>query len=140
MCKCNNLALEKTSKVILFDGVCNLCNGFVQFVIERDIDNIFKFASLQSDYGQNFLKEHNFNTEKFDSFILVEGKGYKTKSTAALTIFSYLKGYSFTKPLIYLPKIIRDYVYTSVANNRYSLFGKSESCWLPTAELKEKFL
>lgn len=131
----------KSSKIILFDGVCNLCNSTVQFVIDYDPENKFKFASLQSDFGQNFLKENNLSTEAFKSIILVEGEKYYTQSDAVLRIGKELKGkYKYAGALLWIPRFIRDFVYSIVSKNRYSWFGKKDNCWLPTPELKEKFL
>ncbi|APD05575.1 alpha-N-acetylgalactosaminidase [Flavobacteriaceae bacterium UJ101] len=132
--------MEKTRKVILFDGVCNLCNGFVQFVIERDEEKVFQFASLQSDFGQQFLEKHSLNTQEFDSFILLEGEEYFTESTAGLKVLSQLKGFSFARFFLYLPSFLRNLAYKLIAKNRYTLFGKADTCWLPTPELKERFL
>lgn len=128
-------------KIILFDGVCNLCNSTVQKVIENDYKNQFKFASLQSEFGQEFLKKNDLSTEEFNSIILVDGERYFTKSDAALRIGRELKGiYKWSKLLFVFPKFIRDFVYDIISQNRYRWFGKQESCWLPTPDLQEKFL
>lgn len=130
-----------TDKVILFDGVCNLCNGFVQKIIKRDKNDVFKFASLQSDFGQDFLKKNKFDSSEFKSIILIDGDEYYTKSTAALKIGKELKGiYAISGLFLCFPKFIRDGVYDLVAKNRYKWFGKQESCWMPTPELKKKFI
>jgi predicted DCC family thiol-disulfide oxidoreductase YuxK len=126
--------------VIFFDGVCNLCNGAVQFTIERDPKNIFRFASLQSEYAKTALTPFNISYQELDSFILLEnGKVYK-RSTAALHVAKKLNG---LWPLLYgfiiVPRFIRDAVYNYVGKNRYKWFGKQESCWVPTPELKSKF-
>ncbi len=129
------------ASVILFDGVCNLCNGFVQFVIKRDKKNIFRFASLQSEFGQKFLTENKLNAVVFKSIILVKGTSYFSQSTAALKIFKELNGVcKLLYVFIITPKFIRDAVYNLVARNRYSWFGKKESCMIPSNELEEKFL
>ena len=130
----------KNKKIVLFDGVCNLCNSSVQFIIEKDIENQFQFASLQSEFGQEFLKKHSLNTQKFDSIILVDGNQYFTQSSAALKIGEHLKGFKWLKIFWVVPKFIRDFVYSIISKNRYKWFGKQENCWLPTPELKEKFL
>lgn len=128
-------------KIILFDGVCNLCNSSVQRVIENDKKNVFKFASLQSEFGQEFLKKNQFSQEKFDSMILIDGDKFYTQSDAALRIGKELKGiYKFAGSLLWVPKFIRNAVYDFISRNRYNWFGKKESCWLPTPELKQKFL
>ncbi|MES2373256.1 MAG: thiol-disulfide oxidoreductase DCC family protein [Bacteroidota bacterium] len=127
--------------IIFFDGVCNLCTGVVQYVIRHDPKRRFRFASLQSEVGQQLLKQYNLPSEEFGSFILFEkGKVY-TKSTAALTVAKNLNG---LLPIWYtwiiLPKFIRDAVYNLVARNRYKWFGKKEECWIPTPELNGLFI
>ncbi len=131
----------KNELIILFDGVCNLCNGMVQFVIKNDAKKRFQFASLQSISGQEILQKFQLSTDVFDSFILLENGRLFTKSTAALRVVKRLKGlwlllYSF----IIVPKFIRDAVYNLIAKNRYKWFGKQETCWVPTPTLKERFL
>ena len=127
--------------IILFDGVCNLCNGAVQFVIKRDNKNRFLFASLQSQEGIEILKEYNLSSHKMNSFFLVDnGKVYE-RSTAALKVLNKLKG---LWPLFYIfiivPKFVRDGVYNWIAKNRYQWFGRKDECMIPTPELKAKFL
>lgn len=127
--------------VILFDGVCNLCNGFVQFTIERDKDQYFKFASLQSDTAKEILASFGLDNQSLSTVILVENGQYYTKSTAGLTIISRFGGlWSLAKVLLIFPKFIRDVVYDFIARNRYKWFGEKESCWIPTPELKKRFL
>lgn len=131
----------ETSKIILFDGVCNLCNSSVQKVIENDKKNLFKFASLQSDFGQKFLKDKQLNSDEFDSIILIDGDKFYTASDAALRIGKELKGiYKISSLFLLLPKFIRDGVYKIISKNRYQWFGKQESCWVPTKELQDKFI
>lgn len=125
----------------MFDGVCNLCNASVQFVIKRDRDNTFKFASLQSAYGQQLMQREGFSTENLTSFILVEnGKAYR-RSTAALRVAKQLPG---AWPLLYVfilvPPFIRNAVYDFIAANRYRWFGKQEACMVPTPELRSRFI
>jgi predicted DCC family thiol-disulfide oxidoreductase YuxK len=127
--------------VILFDGVCNLCNGFVQFTIERDKDQYFKFASLQSEAAKEILASFGLDNRSLSTVILVENGQYYTKSTAGLTIISRFGGFwSLVKVLLIFPKFIRDVVYDFIARNRYKWFGEKESCWIPTPELKKRFL
>ena len=128
-------------KIILFDGVCNLCNGFVQFIIKRDQNAIFKFAALQSDYGQAFLKSQNLNQLELKSVILIEGEKIYTQSTAALKITKYLDGaWKFGYALIIVPPFIRNGIYKIVSKYRYKWFGKKDQCMVPTVDLKERFL
>ena len=135
--------LEEGKKLILFDGVCNLCNGAVQYIIKRDRKDVFRFAALQSAIGRQFIEERNIDTTKVDSIVLVEpGVAYFVKSTAALYIayeFGGLwKGLKFFEWV--LPVSIRDGIYNFVAKNRYKWFGKKEFCMIPTPELKAKFM
>ncbi len=128
-------------KIILFDGICNLCNQSVQFIIEHDSKNQFKFASLQSEFGQDFLKKNQLNAIDFDSIIYIEGDNYYMKSSAALKIAKHLDGkISWLRYFWNVPPVIRDTAYGLIAKNRYKWFGKNESCWLPTKELKAKFI
>ena len=130
-----------SEKIILFDGVCNLCNSTVQKVIENDAKNQFKFASLQSEFGQKFLEKNKLSKDEFNSMILVDGEKFYTRSDAALRIGKELKGlYKLSGLLFAFPKFIRNSVYDFVSRNRYKWFGKQESCWLPIPELKEKFI
>lgn len=137
-----NEVLPKNKKIVLFDGVCNLCNSFVNFIIERDKNDIFRFASLQSPIGQKLVKERGLDPEKLESVILIDpGIAYYQKSTAAIEISKHLSGsYSNLKYFSFLPENIRDSFYNIIANNRYRWFGKAENCSIPTPELKAKFL
>lgn len=127
--------------IILFDGICNLCNGVVQFIINHDPENKFLFASLQSDAGQQLLKQFNLPSENFNSFILVQDNKVYNKSTGALKVARQIKGaWSWLYIFIIIPKFIRDAVYNWIAQNRYKWFGKKDACMLPTPELKARFL
>lgn len=136
------MELPKDKKIVLFDGVCNLCNGAVTFIIERDKKDIFRFASLQSEIGKELVAERGLDPEELDSIILIDpGVAYYRKSTAALEISRELSGgYSLLKNFLFIPENLRDGVYNFVANNRYKWYGKKESCMIPTPELKSKFL
>lgn len=128
-------------KIILFDGVCNLCNGAINFVIKKDTGNVFKFAALQSEIGKTLLSKFNLDTSKVDSIILIDGEKCYVKSSAALHAAKHLKGlYPLLYGFLILPKFIRDSVYDYIAKNRYKWFGKTESCMIPTPELRNKFL
>lgn len=131
----------KSSKIVLFDGICNLCNSSVQLIIENDSKNLFQFASLQSAFGQKFLQENNLPDDAFKSLILIDGENFFTKSEAALRIGKELDGlYKVLRIFLWTPKFIRDFVYDYIAKNRYKWYGKRDSCWIPTDELKQKFL
>ncbi len=127
--------------IIFFDGLCNLCNSSVQFVIEHDKHATFKFASLQGEVGQKLLLDSGLSNNNFSSFILLENDKVYTESTAALRVARKLNG---VLPLVYcfiiIPAFIRNAVYRYIANHRYEWFGKREECWIPTKELKERFL
>ncbi|SRX56174.1 thiol-disulfide oxidoreductase DCC family protein [Aequorivita sp. CIP111184] len=128
-------------KIILFDGVCNLCNGAVTYIIQRDKKNIFKFAALQSEIGKQLVAKFKIDTKKVDSIIFIDGEKHYEKSTAALRISKDLSGaYPLLFGFMIVPKFIRNAVYDYIARNRYKWFGKKESCMIPTAELKERFL
>ena len=133
--------MEQKNPIILFDGVCNLCNNSVQFVLKHDTEKIFRFASLQSTAGQALLKEHNLPQNGFNSFVLIkEGKVF-LKSTAALMVARQLKGaIKFLYGFIIVPPFIRNAVYNVIAKNRYKWFGKQESCMMPTSDLQSRFL
>ncbi len=129
-------------KIILFDGVCNLCNSSVQFVIKRDKKDLFRYAALQSEVGQQLVQERRIDTTQVDSIVLIEpGVAYYTKSDAALEIAQDLGGlWKLTVVFSWIPTSIRNAVYDFIARNRYKWFGKKESCMVPTPELQAKFL
>ncbi len=132
---------ENAPAVILFDGVCNLCNGFVQFVIRHDSAGYFRFAALQSEAGQKVLQHVHFSDYTIDSVVLVQQEKFYVRSTAALKILRHLDGgWPLTYAAIILPAFLRDFVYIILARNRYRWFGKQESCLLPIPELKQRFL
>lgn len=126
---------------ILFDGVCNYCNSMVNFVIRQDKSQIFRFGTLQSASAQELLEHYHLPIKDFDSFVFIEtGKAW-VKSTAALKVMKHLSWYwQWTQLFWIVPKFIRDGVYSFVAKNRYKWFGKKESCMIPSAELRSRFL
>ncbi|CAG2532729.1 DCC family [Maribacter dokdonensis] len=134
--------VEKSKKIILFDGVCNLCNNSVQFVIKRDVNDVFQFAALQSETGKRLLTERNIDTQEVDSIILIEPNiAYYTKSAAALEIGKHLKGLkAISSILLWLPEALRNIVYDFIARNRYKWYGKKDNCMIPSEELKSKFI
>ncbi|SHM68077.1 thiol-disulfide oxidoreductase DCC family protein [Flavobacterium xinjiangense] len=134
--------LPKNKKIILFDGVCNLCDAAVQFVIKHDKKDDFRFVALQSDLGQEIIKHIGINTKNIDSIILYEpGIAYYYKSEAVLEIAKNLSGiFYFATIFKILPTKLRDQIYDYIAKNRYKWYGKKESCMIPTKELKSKFL
>lgn len=127
--------------VVLFDGVCNLCNHSVQFIIRRDKKGRFLFAALQSDFGKKHLEGQGIPTENLETIVLVKGEKVYQRSDAILEIVRQLSG---LWPMLYVfklvPKIIRDWVYDFVARHRYQWFGRKDQCMIPTPELKMRFL
>lgn len=134
--------LPKEKKIILFDGVCNLCDTSVQFIIKKDKKDSYRFVSLQSELGQKIIKHIGIDLTKIDSIVLYEpGIAYYLKAEAALKIAAGLNGlYPFLKLFSVLPKSLTNLVYDYIAKNRYKWYGKKESCMIPTLELKSKFL
>lgn len=127
--------------IVLFDGVCNLCSGAVQFILRNDPKGQFRFASLQSASGQKLLEQHNLPTEIIGTMILIEGGRSYTRSTAALRIARRLRGaWPLAYAAIIIPAPLRNLCYSLVARNRYRWFGKAEHCMLPKPEFKQRFL
>ena len=136
------LNLPENKKIILFDGVCNLCNSSVQFVIQHDEKDIFRFVALQSDLGKEIIKHIGIDATKIDSIILYEpGIAYYYKSNATIKIAETLGEFlSMIWIFKILPLSIRDLVYDYIAKNRYKWYGKKENCMIPTPEIQSKFL
>ena len=129
--------------VVLFDGVCNLCNGAVQFILDRDPAGTFRFASLQSERAAALLRAHGLEPPAGDpeSMVLIDGGRVYERSSAALRIARRLRGgWSLLYALVIVPRALRDAVYRVVARNRYRWFGKSDQCRVPTPELRARFL
>lgn len=127
--------------IVLFDGVCNFCNGSVNFMIEHDASGYFKFAPLQSETGQVLLDKFGIDSTDTDSIILVEDDKAYSYSTAALRIARRLGGvYGWLYVLRFVPQPIRDFFYKLFAKYRYRLFGKKDVCMMPTPEIRERFL
>jgi len=134
--------LPKNKKIILFDGVCNLCDSAVQFVIKHDKKDVFRFVALQSELGKEILKHIGINSINIDSIILYEpGIAYYYKSAAALQIAKNLGGFFHFGTLFkIIPTGISNKLYDYIAKNRYKWYGKKEQCMIPTKELQAKFL
>lgn len=132
---------QPPTAVILFDGVCNLCNGFVQFVITHDSQALFRFASLQSEAGQALLARRGVAVAATpESVVLVDNSGVFTHSDAVLRILRRLAGWRWLYALRIVPRGLRDAVYCWVARHRYRWFGRQGACWLPTPALQARFL
>jgi len=127
--------------VLLFDGVCNLCNASVQFIIRRDKKAFFKFAPLQSAFGRKICESNQLNQNELETVILLQGGKVYTKSTAGLQIVKRLDG---LWPLLYIfiiiPAFVRNPVYDFIAWGRYKWFGKRDSCMIPDPELRSRFI
>jgi predicted DCC family thiol-disulfide oxidoreductase YuxK len=127
--------------ILLFDGHCNLCNAWIQFIVKRDSAGTIRFASLQSGAGRRLLEEHKIDENYIESLVFFEEERFSVSSTAALRTLSYLN--SWQKHLIFLtvvPRSLRDLVYRFIARNRYKWFGRREQCMIPTTELSKRFL
>jgi len=133
--------MNSTQPIVLFDGVCNFCNYWVNFAIKRDRKKKLLLTPLQGETAKQFLSQYNINPTSLNSVIIIDaGKAY-TQSSAAIRICKHLNGgWKLFYGLIIIPKIIRDFFYNIIARNRYRWFGKKESCMIPTPELKERFL
>ncbi|KOY52800.1 thiol-disulfide oxidoreductase DCC family protein [Polaribacter dokdonensis] len=134
--------IPKNKKLVLFDGICNLCNSAVLTIIKHDKKNVFLFAALDSDTGKQVTQHLHIDVRKIDSIILYEPNvSYEIKSTAALKIAKDFGGiWWLTQVFFVLPESIRNYVYDFIAKNRYKWFGKKDQCMLPNTELKAKFI
>lgn len=127
--------------VILFDGVCNFCNGAVNFVIKRDKKAQIKFAALQGEAGMRIAAAYGLPPGDMQSFVFIEKGKIYNRSTAALRVCRYLKGlWPLCYGLIIVPKFIRDGIYNFVARNRYKWFGQKQECMIPTPEVRSRFL
>ncbi|MBD8067381.1 thiol-disulfide oxidoreductase DCC family protein [Bacillus sp. PS06] len=127
-------------KIILFDGTCNFCNNSVQFIIKRDKDDVFSFASLQSNVGKAYLERFKIQDD-IDSIVYIEEDRAYIKSNAALRISRHLEGmWKLASVLTVVPRFVRDPIYDYVAKNRYKWFGRNDSCHIPSPEIRKKFL
>jgi predicted DCC family thiol-disulfide oxidoreductase YuxK len=137
----NNLPQHK--KIILFDGVCNLCNFFVQFVIQHDKADKFRFVSLQSELGEQIASTSPLSSQRLDSVLLLDvaTSSYKNKSQAVFEVLIELNYFKWLAKLFSMfPRFVTDFIYDVIAKYRYRLFGKQNQCWVPTKELQSKFL
>lgn len=134
--------LPKDKKIILFDGICNLCDNSVQFIIKHDKKDIFRFVSLQSELGKNISKHIGIKNNQIDSIILYQpGIAYFIKADAAFKILKELNSnYRFLLLFSFIPSFIKNSIYDYIATNRYKWYGKKESCLIPSRELESKFL
>lgn len=127
--------------VLLFDGVCNLCNASVQWVLLRDKQGVFRFASLQSDFGRQLLTGHGLSPGDLSSVVLTDGEKIWLKSDVPLEIFRRLGGWWKIPALLrFVPRPVRDTVYDFIARNRYRWWGQREQCMMPRKEWKDRFI
>lgn len=132
---------DNQTHIVLFDGVCNLCNNIVQIIIRNDPKIKFRFAAIQSEIGQLLLSQLDLPIDRFDSIVYISDNKFYVKSTAVLQIIRELDcWWRFLYYFIIIPRIIRDMVYNVIAKWRYSWFGKSETCIIPTPENSSRFL
>lgn len=132
---------SEINNIIFFDGVCNLCNSSVNFVIDRDPEAKFTFAPLQSDFANDTLKSTNVDSHDLESIIFLSNGKFYSRSRAALEIANKMKGiWPMLYVFIIVPRFVRDFIYNWIAKNRYKWFGKRESCRIPTPELKARFV
>ena len=137
----NHKPATASHPVVLFDGVCNMCNASVNYIIDHDPAAQFRFASLQSDEGTQHAAEHGIEANKLSSMVLIEQDKAYTRSSAVLRVCRRLRGPAkLLWPFIVVPAFLRDPIYRFVANRRYKWFGKRDACRLPTEEDRARFL
>ena len=137
----NLIEIPLDKPILLFDGVCNLCNNSVQFIIKRDAKAKIRFASLQSATGQQLLQQLGYPQEDFDTAILVDNGKVYDRSSVGLQVARKMDGlWPLAYIFIILPKPVRDIVYNWIAKNRYKWFGKEESCMMPSPDLRNRFI
>ena len=128
-------------KIVFYDGVCNFCNSSVKFIIKKERNDELKFAALQSDFAQKFLTQHDFKFIDFDSIIYSVGGKLYVKSRAAFEIAVFLKApWYFVRIFKFLPEFITDFFYDLIAKNRYKIFGRSDTCIIPSPEIRSRFV
>lgn len=127
--------------VVLFDGVCNLCNGWVKFLLRHDKKGIFRFGALQSEEAKELLKQHSHDTGSMNSIVLLDNNKMYRESTAILRILRKLNGaWALAYAFIVVPAFVRDGVYRFIAKNRYRWFGQQASCMVPEPGMRDRFI
>jgi predicted DCC family thiol-disulfide oxidoreductase YuxK len=135
------MTIKLSHSIVLFDGVCNFCNGSINFIIRRDRRKIFRFASLQSETGARILRQFGLPPDSVETIILVEDGSCYTRSSAALRIVRRLGvPWSMLSVLSVIPAAARDAIYDLIARNRYRWFGRKSACMIPTPDVRERFL
>jgi len=134
-------SLVEGGPILLFDGVCNLCNGTIQFVVRNDPEGTFRFAPLQSDAGQALLDDADVEVDPVESFVMVDGDDAYVRSEAVLRTASRLGlPWSLARAFLYVPRVVRDAVYRVVARYRYDVFGRKDRCLVPDEDVSDRFL
>jgi predicted DCC family thiol-disulfide oxidoreductase YuxK len=134
------VAADIDHPILLFDGVCNLCNGLVRFVVKFDAEGRYRFAPLQSDVGRLLQERFDLDPDDVDTVVLVDGDEHYLKSDAILRVMRHLDGpWPLLAPLRYLPRVLRDGGYDVVAATRYRVFGKKDACPVPAPEIRDRF-
>jgi len=133
---------EESHPIVIFDGVCNFCDASVNFIMDHDPEERFRFTASQHDSGKELLGQHGVDTESVETLFLLEDGQLYERSTAALRIARHLEApWSWAyRALIWIPKGLRDMVYNFIARHRYRIFGKKESCRMPTPEERARFI
>ena len=133
--------MNSTYPIVLFDGVCNFCNYWVNFAIKRDKKKKLRFTPLQGETAKRLLPQYNISSTSLSSVIFIDGNKIYTQSSAAIRICKYLDGgWKLFYGLMIIPKFFRDWLYTVIARNRYKWFGKKDVCMIPTPEMRTRFL
>jgi len=131
---------QNNKRILLFDGVCNLCNGLVKFIIRHDPEGKIKFAPLQSEYATSFLRD-TYHTVNPDSVVYVSGDRYYLRSAAILQLLKDMgRGWKLLYGFTIIPRFMRDFIYDLIARSRYRIFGKRESCMIPSPEIRQRFI
>lgn len=137
----SNSTIPLDKPILLFDGVCNLCNSSVQTMVQMDKQGHFRLASLQSKTGQTLLKQHNLPTNELSTVVLIDKNKAYLRSDVPLEVMRQLgRGWQFFYIFKIVPRFIRDAVYNWIASNRYRWFGKEETCMIPTPAVRQRFL
>ena len=133
--------MSEVPNLILFDGVCNLCNASVQFVIRHDRAGKFRFAAIQSEIGREIFQRHGLDPAKLQTFVFITDGRIFLRSDAAIEVVARFGGaWKLLRVLSLVPRSLRDAIYSFIAQNRYRWFGRQEVCMIPTPEIKERFL
>ena len=136
-----NYVRKIPEKLVLFDGVCNLCNALVQFVIRHDRAAKFRFATIQSEIGREIFQSHGLDPADLQTFVFISDGKMHVRSDAAIEVVSRFGGaWRFFTVFRLVPRVARDWIYSMVARNRYRWFGRKDVCMIPTPEIKERFL